>query len=148
MRTCLALTLLLVLPDIGGARITTAWTYQAMYEEADLVVIAKPVSVSRSDEVMSLPNFSPKTNVYELQTSFSVGVALKGTKTEGLQLRHFKLVDQYQFALAGPTFVQFDPAQRHSYLMFLKSDQGGSYSPVTGQPDAAVAIIKLESSAQ
>jgi hypothetical protein len=148
MKAWIVLTLLLMLPEVGGARIATAWTYQAMYDEADLVVIARPVSVSQSDEMVALPNFNPKTNVYELQTTFSVDVALKGTSTESLQLRHFKLADQHQFALAGPSFVQFDPANRHSYLMFLKSDQRGSYFPVTGQPDTAVAIIELESGAQ
>lgn len=149
MRICIALIFLLVLPDVGGARTTTAWTYQAMYDEAELVVIAKPVSVSQSNEFVLLPNFSPRTNVYEVQALFSIGVVLKGTNTTlSLQLRYFKLADPHQFALAGPAFVQFDPAQRHSYLMFLRSDQNGSYSPVTGQPDAAVAIIELESNAQ
>jgi hypothetical protein len=148
VRTCIALTLLLIVPGFTGARITTAWTYQAMYEKADLVVIAKPVSVSQSNEVKSLPNFNPKTNVYVLQTAFSVSAALKGPTPDNFQLRHFKLVDPSQFALAGPSFVQFDPAQRHSYLMFLSSDQGSSYAPVTGQADATVAIIRLEGSAQ
>lgn len=148
MRTWIALAFLLMIPEVGGTRITTAWTYEAMYDQADLVVIARPVSVARSDEVVSLPNFNPKTDVYEVQTSFSVGIALKGTTIASFRLRHFELVDQYQFATAGPTLVQFDPLQRSSYLMFLKSDQHGSYAPVTGQPDAAVAIIELASGSQ
>jgi hypothetical protein len=148
MRTCVALTLLLIFPDLSGARIATAWTYESMYQQSDLVVIAKPVSVAESGEVESLPNLNPKTNVYVVKTAFSTSVVLKGQSPNGFQLRHYKLVNPFQSAVAGPSFVWFDPAQRHSYLMFLKSDQAGSFSPVTGQADATVAVIKLEGSAQ
>lgn len=148
MRLATALLLLLVVPGVSPARITTAWTYQAMYEKADLVVIAKPMSTSQSEEKALLPNFSPETRVIELQTMFSVGVVLKGAKTDNLQLHHFRLVNPYQFAVAGPSLIEFEPTQPHSYLMFLSFEQDGSYSPATGQADAAVAVIKLQGSAQ
>jgi hypothetical protein len=148
MRTYIALTLLLMLPFPSSAWISTRWTYQAMYEKADLIVIAKPLSISQSDEMTSLPNVGPKMRFFELNTAFAVSIALKGTTPKKLELRHVKLANPEQFALAGPSLVQFDPAQRHSYLMFLSLDPGGSYSPVTGQTDAAAAIIKLKGSAQ
>lgn len=76
-----------------------------------------------------------------------MSLALKGANPANLQLRHFKLVDPLQVAVAGPSFVGFDPTQRNSYLMFLSSEQGGSYSPVTGQADATVAIARLQGDA-
>jgi hypothetical protein len=148
MKAYMAFALLLILPSPGGARITTIWTYEAMYQQSDLVVIAKPVSVIESDEVELLPNFNPETKVFVVKTTLTTSVALKGMKPNDLQLRHYKLVNPLQFALAGPSFITFDPAQQHSYLMFLKSDQARSYAPVTGQADATVAIIKLEGSAR
>lgn len=148
MRACLALTMLLMFPVSGGTWTSARWTYQAMYEKADLVVIAKPVSVSQSDETTALPNVSPKMQFHELKTVLLVSVALKGANPEHLELRHVKLADPYQFALAGPSLVRFDLAERHSYLMFLTHEQGASYSPVTGQTDAAAAIIKLEGNVQ
>jgi hypothetical protein len=148
MRTYIALMLLLMLPLPSSAWISTRWTYEAMYEKADLIVVAKPVSVSQPDEATSLPDISPKMRFYELKAAFVVSIALKGTNPETLQLRYVKLANPEQFALAGPSLVQFDPAQRHSYLMFLSLDPGGSYSPVTGQTNAATAIIRLEGNAQ
>ena len=148
MRTCVALTVLLIFPNMSGARISTAWTYEAMYEQSDLVVIAVPVSESELGEVESLSDLNPKIDVYVVKTAFSTSVALKGTAPDGFQLHHYKLVNALQSAVAGPHFVWFDPAQRYSYLMFLKFDQAGGYFPVTGQVDATVAVIKLEGGAR
>ena len=61
LRPFLALALLLAIPLVASGRLVRIWTYEQMHEQADLVVIAKPVSSTPTNEKTSLPNKSRDT---------------------------------------------------------------------------------------
>jgi len=151
MKTVLTLALLLTLPVIAFGRIRPVWTYEQIYRDADLVVIAKPVSSMQLEEKTSLPNISPITPVVGIETQLEVRLVLKGEPmTKTVALHHYALQKPSDARHRGaPELVSFDPKQPARYLMFLKREAKDRYVPVTGQTDpAAESIIKLESSAQ
>jgi hypothetical protein len=151
LKSFLALTLLLAVPLVAVGRIRPVWTYEHMRDEADLVVIARPVSSTPTEEKASLPNISPEVRVVGVETKLEVRLVLKGSqKTKTACLHHYALLNPADGQTHGaPQLVTFDPKQPACYLMFLKQTSAGRYTPVTGQTDpAAESIIKLDSSAQ
>jgi hypothetical protein len=153
LKPFLALALLLAVPLVAVGRIRPIWTYELMRERSDLVVIAKPVSSTPTEEKISLPDLSPATRVVGVETRFEVRLVLKGSpKTKNVCLDHYALENPADSKVRGaPHLVTFDPKQQPPacYLMFLKQVSAGRYVPVTGQIDpAAECIIKLESDAQ
>jgi hypothetical protein len=151
LKPFLALALLLAIPIVAAGRIRPTWTYERMHEQADLVVIAKPVSSTPTAEKTSLPNLSPETRVVGIETKLDVRLVLKGwPKTKTACLDHFALENPTAGQVRGaPQLVTFDPKQPACYLMFLKQASAGRYVPVTGQTDpAAESIIKLPGDAQ
>jgi hypothetical protein len=151
LKPFLALALLLAIPLVAVARIRQLWTYERMHEQADLVVIARPVSSTPTNEKTSLPNISPETRVVGVETKLDVRLVLKGwPKTKTACLDHYALENPAASQVRGaPQLVTFDPKQPVCYLMFLKQVSAGRYVPVTGQTDPAEdSIIKLSSAAQ
>jgi hypothetical protein len=151
LKPFLALALLLAIPLVAGGRIVPIWTYERMHEQADLVVIAKPISSTPTNEKTSLPNISPEIRVVGMETKLDVRLVLKGSpKTKTAVLDHFALENPAARPGRGaPQLVTFDPKQPARYLMFLKQVSDGHFVPVTGQTDPAdESIIKLSSSAQ
>jgi hypothetical protein len=150
MKTFLTLALLLTLPVVAFGRIRPVWTYEQIHADADLVVIAKPVSSTHLEEKASLPNISPVIPVVGIETQFDVRLVLKGEpKSKTIALHYYALQRSADGQARGaPHLVSFDPKQPTCYLMFLKREANDRYAPVTGQTDpAAESIIKLESSA-
>jgi hypothetical protein len=151
MKTVLTLALLLSLPVIAFGRIRPVWTYERMYDNSDLVVIAKPVASTQLEEKMTLPNISPAILVVGVETQLDVRLVLKGEpKTKTIALHHYALQKPADGLTRGaPQLVSFDPKQPVCYLMFLKREANDRYAPVTGQTDpAAESVIELESSAR
>jgi len=151
MKTLLTLALLLSLPVVAFGRIRPAWTYEQLHGDADLVVIAKPVSSTHLEEKVSLPNISPAVPVVGIETQFDVRLVLKGeVKSKTIELHHYALQRPADGQSRGaPQLVSFDPKQPACYLMFLKREADNRYAPVTGQTDpAAECVIKLEGGAR
>jgi hypothetical protein len=153
LKSFLALALLLAIPLVAVGRIRPIWTYELMREQSDVVVIAKLVSSTPTEEKISLPDFSPATRVVGVETKFDVRLVLKGSpKIKNVCLDHYGLENPADGQVRGaPHRITFDPKQQPPacYLMFLKQVSAGRYVPVTGQIDpAAECIIKLESDAQ
>lgn len=120
-----------------------------MNDQADLVVIAKPVITTNTTEKATLPGISPNIPVIGNETRFEVRLVLKGDKNlKTIVLHHYQLANPNQPLLNGPMLAEFDPKQHYSFLLFLRRDTDGRYSPVTGQTDPALfSIIRLEGSA-
>jgi hypothetical protein len=145
MNRILALLFFLVLPVIVTARAVRAWSYQEMFDQADLVAIAKPISTKDAQEEAKLTDFSPHYKITAVSTEFDIRVVLKGdTATKNFVLNHYRLGEPGP-VVNGPNFVAFDPKAHHSFLLFLKKEAGGRYAPVSGQSDPALfSVMKLE----
>jgi hypothetical protein len=123
-------------------------TYQQMYDKADLVVIAKPLSDKDTQERTMLPGWE-YIHVVGVNTEFEVRLVLKGNeKVRKLVLHHYKIDDTLEpLPIAdGPTLARFGPTEHNGYLLFLIKQPDGRYAPASGQVDpAAFSVIKLSS---
>jgi len=127
-----------------------SWSYQELYDQADLVVIAKPISTQDTTEAAVLPNIAPDVHVVGLSTEFEISVVMKGDKSlKKCVLHHYRLANPKELMMNGPMLAAFDPKQYTRYLIFLHREDDGRYSPVSGQTDPATfSVLKLEGAAQ
>ena len=132
------------------ARILYNWNYKSLYEQADLVIIGKPISSKDTAEKATLPNIAPDVHVTGLSTEVEISVVMKGDKSlKKAVLHHYRLSDPNACPNNGPVLVSFDPNQQTQFLMFLRLEKDGRYSPVSGQTDPALfSILKLDGLAQ
>ena len=144
-----ALTILTV-PLLAQAREMTSWSYQELYDQADLVVIAKPISTQDASEKAVLPNISPDVHVVGLSTEFAISVVMKGDKRlKECVLHHYRLTNPKEMMINGPMLASFDPKQHTRFLLFLHQKADGRYAPVSGQTDPTMfSVQKLEGAAQ
>jgi hypothetical protein len=127
-----------------------AWSYQEMFDRANLVVIAKPLWSKDTDERSKLPGVGENVPLIGVNTGFEVRVVLKGDKQlKDFTLHYYRLADPEVAIINGPVLVEFDTKKPRAYLMFLIKEPDGKYAPATDQTDpGAFSIIKLESSAE
>ena len=136
-------TFTLTLALSSEARIVRSWSYQELYEQADVVAIVEVTSVSKSKELM--PGNSNAERFEGKVAQLAVGLVLKGeADLKTINLLHFA----YAKTLAvynGADFIDFSDSKEHQYLVFLKKDKTGKLVPVTGRADAAQSVKKIVS---
>jgi len=151
---------LLLSAELALARITDAPGYKKMSEQADLIVIATPTENSDLPGTTAVPNLVstskdgkqrqiPATRV---QTTLKLTAILKGilpNDSATIKLIHLKLVDPADANARGAAqLIDFKPADRAQYLMFLKANADGTCEPLTGQVDPVNSIERLQQTAQ
>jgi hypothetical protein len=127
------------------------WPYDRLTKEADLIVIAVPLSTRDTAEKTTLPGIwhVDTNNVRSLipaigvETTFTALAVLKGdANTTKVVFHHLRETVQ-RLALDGPGLVAFDPKEKKTFLLFLKRESDGRYAPLTGQtdPDGSVKVL-------
>ena len=159
LRKFIAAAVLFLSAEIALARIADAPGYKKMSEQADLIAIATPTENSDLPGTTTVPNLVatskdgkqraiPATRV---QTTFKPTTILKGTLANNsatFKLIHLKLVDPADANARGAAqLIEFKPADRAQYLMFLKANSDGTYKPFSGQVDPVNSIEKLQQAA-
>jgi hypothetical protein len=152
MRSRLIPALLVVLATVGtsSGRITAAWTYQQMYDKADLVVIAYGVSTKDTTERTTLNDLEPCVPVIGVVSEFKTSLVLKGPQAPGtFQLHHYRFASAHDHLAANsPDLLRLSEAHL-PFLMFLVKEADGRYAPVTGQTDpASHSVIELKGAAE
>jgi hypothetical protein len=106
MRTRIFLSLLLVFsvaPSLR-ARFVRSWTDQEIFEKADLVVIARVVSIRNTGERSTLPDLTPPVKVTGVEADFETYLVLKGTKAiTKFRLHYYATQEQFT---NGPWLVE------------------------------------------
>jgi len=150
MKRILSVLLILATGLLAQARLMKSWSYQELYDQSDLVVIAKPTSTQDTTEKATLPNISPDVHVVGLSTQFDISLVMKGdTSAKKATLHHYRLADPEQLMRNGPSLTSFDSKQHTRYLLFLHREADGRYSPVSGQTYPTLfSVVKLEGAAQ
>jgi hypothetical protein len=150
MKTITTILLILTVAPFAQARLMRTWSYQELYEQADLVVIAKPILTQETAEKSTLPNIASDVQVVGLSTQFEISVVMKGNKSEKKAvLHHYRLADPKQLMMNGPNLASFDPGLHTHFLLFLHCEADGRYSPVSGQTDPILfSVVKLEGIAE
>ena len=143
-------TLSLIVGD-GIARPVKRFDYDRMTAQADLVVIASHIAVKRLEEKTNLPHVrwgNQPICVLGLETTFEVSVCFKGklqaTKKPRIVLYHYRLENPRLAEVPNAVhLLQLKPGDRSQYLMFLKREKDGRYTPFNGQTDPVYSIEKL-----
>jgi len=134
-----------LMPQLLSARIVRTWSYQEMFDKADLIVVASVVSTKDTKERTTLLNI----NVVGVFTEFRSLLILKGSKTvPTFQLHHYRLQSENEENIVnGPDLVRIGP-HHPIFLLFLIKDRDGKYSPLTGQTDPATfSVLRLNGAA-
>ncbi len=132
------------------------WDYDRLKAEADLVVVATPLSTKELEEHTVLPGIQQlgpdgkalPVAAIGLEANFEINVILKGAWPLNRLILHYlrEARPPAQPAVGGPLLVSFDPKKKIRYLMFLKLDKEGRFYSVTGQTDPGLAIKELGAS--
>jgi hypothetical protein len=155
MKSIFQIALLFVAIDITcssvQARSMAHWPYDKLTAEADLIVIATPIAVKDTGKKTEFPgirmtspdNITSSVPAVEMEATFETLSILKGEyKQKDLTLRYLRVTTQMPIA-NGPMLVSFDPSQKMRYLLFLRRNDDGTYSSITGQVDPVHGIKEL-----
>src|SRR6266481_7572707 len=144
----ISLALSLSLAELGHARIAQSWTYEEMFNKADLVVLARFVSSEDTNERSVLKENLPQpVDVLGVISRFDTCLILKGPKdVTKFELHHYKLNGPP--VGNGPALIRVTAGRQPAFLMFLVKETNGRYVPVTGQSDPAVfSVLELNGAA-
>lgn len=141
----------------ADARRIENWSYERLFKEADVVVIAQAKGTVASDDRAADERWN--ANLIGQRTSFSVINALKGqVEKDSITVVHFKSKEcvlmpngplLIKFRETGPTIegggslkyqVQLSTPQ---YLLFLKRTDDGHFEPLSGQIDPALSVKEI-----
>ena len=159
MRTFLPIISAILLGTAAYARPVESWPYDRLTKEADLIVIATPVSIRDTSERTVFPNLAEvgTNNVQRpvpaigVETTFQTLSILKGdTNTTTFLFHHLRNATLNSptghfkvLAINGPVNVAFEPGEKRRFLLFLKLESDGRCASVTGQTDPAMGIRDL-----
>jgi hypothetical protein len=140
---CIFTLFLLVIPGLATAQLVYDWSYQEMFEKADVVAIARPLSTSDTKErTIQSGDF----HVIGVNTQFEIDLVVKGRKEiKNLVVHHYRHEEHKVAILNAPQVVVFNASPRDMYLMFLVKESDGRYAPVSGQSDPSRAFVILKS---
>jgi len=151
--------ILLAFVASASARQIEIWSYDRLFKEADLVLIASAQATVETDDHTKDDRW--KRSLVGQKTTFTVQSVLKGQVDDGsVAVIHFKLRDGLQSS-NGPMLVHFrtkgivihgngpikfeallGPPQ---YLLFLKATDDGCFEPVSGQIDPILSVKEIYS---
>ena len=126
------------------------WSYEELKSSSDLVAICKFISSVDAPNDGILPNSPTNWSVVGVTSVLEVRAVLKGDMNlKNILLHHYRMQNADETLDNGPTFVKFDPKAKGCFLLFVKKENDGRYSPTSGQIDPALfSVIKLDSLAK
>lgn len=130
-------------------------TYSDMFELADVVVIATPVSTQKSDTDLLLEVDQPRSVTdlaITVETKFQIAYVLKGDMdTNTIRFLHLNLKEKIEnagirFGAVGTFFVDFEAEsnKRQSFILFMKKRDDGTYCPAWRLIEGSRAIIAVK----
>lgn len=142
----------LAAPQLAPGYLMAMQTYEAMFERADVVVIATPMATrkSKTDLEFDQPETVSKL-IKTIDTKFKVAFVLKG-KMEGatfhflhLSRKDGKSMVPGPFGAVGTFFVDFETEanKRKSFILFMKKREDGTYCPAWNPMEGSRAIIAV-----
>lgn len=141
----LALALLTLSPAFS--RPVAMFSYEQLVEKSDLVVIATPIVVRDTKVNTTFPGIQQDGQpvpAISMEADFDVLAVLKGSKEEKKFVLHYlRSPDPNKLVINGPMLVSFNPSEKNVYLLFLKRDEDGRYSPVNSQTDPYFSVKNL-----
>ena len=137
LKTVICFAVIALTATEGAARLTRSWTWQEMFDQADLVAIARPTATKDTSERSKLLSDIPVIGVH---TEFETRLILKGSRALNsftLHYYRFERPEDEIYIANGPNLIELEmkPGQRRTYLLFLRREKERVYAPVTDQTD-------------
>jgi hypothetical protein len=129
------------------ARFIASRTFRELEKQADIIVVARPISTKDTAEFTNLRNIAPDIPVVGLSTEFEVSMVLKGDSSlKKVVVHHYRLANPLPGNVwdAGFALASFDPNQPVRYLMFLQREADGRFAPSDQNDPARTAMLKLD----
>lgn len=163
---CITATLCLLTQSTGWARKVEHWPYARLFEDADVVVIARAVATDKCADKWN-EQFFDGVRFQGLETKLEVVGILKGKPPESLKLLHFQYKPEATSYDDGPGLVSFLNKPRQTavdkhvdrsgelrplsasrsshpeYLLFLRLRKDGRFEAVSGQLDPNVSVRSI-----
>ncbi len=143
--SALAIELLWMVLVPANARPVRLWSPAELTQKADLIVIAaiqstgdlKPMDLSTA----KFDTWVPVKSVFVVQSVLKGHLAGKTVTVD-----HYRYMDKRAeiSVVDGPSFVEFNPAKKSQYLIYLKHRSSDTYEPLTGQEDPGLSFALLE----
>ena len=151
MKQWIFVAVILYFAEVAGSanQISYAWTFTELASKSDVIVIAAWLRTTDTGIKTTITeNISPGLPSVELNTDFKVLMVFKGDGSiSRVTLVHYRLDrDRLQSACINcGTHLDFGGGP--VYLLFLKQDPGGRYTPTSGQvfPDSSVMVLPKNS---
>jgi hypothetical protein len=161
-RLSIGLAFLWLIGVVGpvSGRIVKNWSYEQLFETADVIVLAVPVGSEKAPDAFDVEHSWP-LDVVGVNTTFQVRHTLKG-KVDGRQVKmlHFRFVEppKRKFVVIedGPGFVAIRSTSLRvkegdsvldlpapEYLLFLRRLKDGRYEPVSGRVDPRFSVREV-----
>ena len=122
-----------------------AWTFTELASKSDIIVVAAWVRTTDTGVKTTITeNISPGLPSVEMNTDFKILTVFKGDASlTRITLVHYRLV---RVRLPGGCIncgTHLDFGGGSVYLLFLKQDAAGRYTPTSGQvfPDSSVMVL-------
>ena len=110
-------------------------------------MIATPTQTEDTGEKTNLPGVARNNNPvpgFGVNTTFQVLAVLKGgQEMKTFVLFHLREAEPKETTVNAPTLVSFNPKEKKRYLLFLKRETDGRFTPLCGQTDPAGAVKDL-----
>ena len=158
----------LFIPSISFSRQVEDWSYERLFKESDLVVIAHVQGWGVTKKEWN-EKFFDKARFEGAKTIFGASFVLKGDPPLCILLNHFRYKESAVRYNDGPGLIVFlkEPVlielkqaedkkgklhqqsqglrkiSQPEYLLFLKKYKDGEYEPVSGQLDASFSVRAL-----
>jgi hypothetical protein len=152
----IAVTLILSFGTAHG-RFIESWPYARLFKTADLVIIAKALSVCDAPEVdKATPLPREWDHLVAVVTTLKVEYVVKGDyKDDRLKLVHFRL-KKGSLIINGPLLAKFSTKPQRfegprwsasfgqpDYMVFLKKTKDGHFECVSGQYDSELSVKQI-----
>ena len=159
---CRNVALVLIIPLVSAlcsslciARGVESWPYDKLFKSADVVVIAKVISVTVADD--DVAEKKPRAYFKGVLTTFEVKYVMKGDhKDKRIEVFHYGFKENEKIPDNGPMLVSFhkESMEIHykegaailgepQYMIFLKKRKDGRYECVSGQFDPLLSVKQI-----
>ena len=162
---CIALFILASSSTVVSAYPMSQETYSNMFAQADVVVIATPITTQQSKIDLKLELEQPKyitDTIMTVDTKFEVAYVLKGTlETNTFHFLHLNLKKKQPsgirlFGAVGTFLVDFESKEnqrpgefmrkgnkQNSFILFMKKRKDGTFCPAWRPMEGSRAIIPV-----
>lgn len=125
------------------ARPISYWPYRKLAQSSDIVAVVEVGSIDRTNAVLQGHGDAKGFQGYVAHAK--IAYVIKGDENrKELDIVFLGYSENVRTPPNGALFIDFREREKFLYLVFLKKDDGGNFTPTTGHYDALISVKKIE----